>query len=140
MKTKNIMWGIAMLATVLILSSFAGTRHDGLRKIFQQNPETRANVISFIMKDRLDLTDKQVAEAYAINLKYAQKAQPLFDEGDSLKEHVGEMIEMNNSRKEELLQILTNDQLETANDIRQQWIERLEKILKKLKANDSINN
>jgi uncharacterized protein YpuA (DUF1002 family) len=91
------------------------------------------------MKNRLDLSEEQVENAYRINLKYAQLNQPYLKNKDNLHEVSDKIEELNNNRKDELKNILTPTQMKKAEDIRLQWIRRLEIILNRLKENDFTN-
>jgi hypothetical protein len=139
MKTRNILWGILALVAVLGLSSFLPGPREEIQKAFRRSPETRANVITSIMKNRLDLSEAQVEKVYQINLKYAQKLQPFVSSSERPVAISEEATKINEERKEELLAILTPAQHEQADQIRKQWISRLETILERLKQNDFKN-
>ncbi|MCG6189829.1 hypothetical protein [Maribellus maritimus] len=139
MRTRNTLWGILALVAVLGLSSFLPGPKEEIQKAFRRSPETRANAITSIMKNRLDLTETQVEKAYQINLKYAQKLQPFVGGSERPVAISDEATKINEERKKELLAILTPVQREQADQIRKQWISRLETILERLKQNDFKN-
>jgi hypothetical protein len=139
MKTKRILHIAIALVTLTSLSSFLPDKNTDWQKFFQRSPETRANMITMVMKNRLDLSEEQVEKAYRINLKYAQLNQPYLKNKDNLHEVSDKIEELNNNRKDELKNILTPTQMKKAEDIRLQWIRRLEIILNRLKENDFTN-
>lgn len=139
MKTKRILHIAIALVTLTSLSSFLPDKNTDWQKFFQRSPETRANMITMVMKNSLDLSEEQVEKAYRINLKYAQLNQPYLKNKDNLHEVSDKIEELNNNRKDELKNILTPAQIKKAEDIRLQWIRRLEIILNRLKENDFTN-
>lgn len=139
MKTKRILHIAIALVTLTSLSSFLPDKNTDWQKFFQRSPETRANMITMVMKNRLDLSEEQVEKAYRINLKYAQLNQPYLKNKDNLHEVSDKIEELNNNRKDELKNILTPSQMKKAEDIRLQCIKRLEIILNRLKENDFTN-
>lgn len=139
MKTKNKIFGALMIALgIIILNSFTIDRADQ-HKLFQLKPETRANLVTQIMRNKLAMNDNQFDKAYQINLKYAKLSQPYLKDENSLFENKEKLMEINTKRKEELKAILSPEQIEQAESIRKQWIDRLETVLEQLKQN-SISN
>lgn len=137
MKTRNILLVILAVIATVSLSSFLPGPKEELRKVFERSPETRANTITTIMKNRLDLNEKQAEEAYWINLKYAQKLQPIVEKRDKQSWPSEIAQTLNQERKEELWAILTSAQQKKVDQIRKQWITRLEYALEKLKEEDN---
>lgn len=139
MKTRKILFGIAAILGLFALSSFTMKKAE-MHKFFQRTPETRASVVTEIMKNKLSLDDTQFNRAYQINLKYARLSDPYLKDENSASENKDKLMEINKERKEELKAILTPEQIKQAESIRKQWISRLEKILAQLKENDHSNN
>lgn len=135
MKSKKFYAGMLAVLGILVLSSFAASRVGDFRQLMQRNPETRANVVTMVMKNRLELTDEQVEKAYAINLKYAKLNQPLF-ESEKEFEPTPEFAAQNKERRDELKALLTDEQLKKADELRQKMIGRLELVLAQLKENN----
>jgi hypothetical protein len=139
MKTRKILFGtVAIVLGMVILSSFTMNKAD-LHKLFQRKPETRANVITEIMRNKLAMDDDQFDRAYQINLKYARLSEPYLKDKNSASENKDKLVEINQERKKELQAILTPEQLKLAETIRKQWISRLETLLEQLKDNDLSN-
>lgn len=135
MKTKHFFTGMLALLAIVVLSSFMAAKGLDPQRFFQRSPETRANVITTVMKNRLDLNDDQAEKAYAINLRYAQLNQKFIENNPDL-EIQPEMVALNKQRKEELKALLTPEQEEKAEALRDKLINRLEFVLKQLKENN----
>jgi hypothetical protein len=136
MKIGNIILATIFLITGAVFSSFSLNREQ-LQRFFQRSPETRANMITGVMKSKLDLTDDQFEKAYLVNLKYAKLSDPYLSSEDSARKNREKLVGINKQRKEELKAILTPEQIEKAESIRKQWIDRLETILNQLRDDES---
>jgi|GEM_PF-1412415 len=139
MKTKSVILTAALL-TVLTLSSFVPGAEGRFRRFLERSPETRANFVTAIMKNRLSLDEAQAEKAYQINLKYAKMSQPYMEKEEISPKTRDELILLNMKRKEELITLLTPEQKDEVEVIRKKWIGRLEIILARLKENDKANS
>jgi len=139
MKTRIFALGTMTLLAVLILSSFVPAFRDEFPGFLERSPETRANLITAIIKNRLSLNEAQAEKTYQINLKYARMFQPYMERDEISPETRDELIELNKKRKEEIKSLLTPEQIEQTESIRKRWIKRLEIILAQLKENDVTN-
>ena len=136
MRTKSIFIGtIALLSAILLSSFIQGGQYD-LRGVFRKNPEARAQVVTTVMKNRLNMDDKQADKAFQVNLKYAKLSQPYLKVEGVTMENTGELLALNQKRSAELKAILTSEQIKKAEDLRKEWINRLETILGHLKENN----
>lgn len=140
MKTRNMLLITVVLLGTIALSSFILEPQAGFHKFISQKPETRAERITTVLKNKLSLNDVQTEKAYAINLRYAQLNQPYLKEANDDFQISQEMIDLNTHRRDELKAILTPEQVEKAEQIRQKMITRLELLLAQLKENDSNNH
>ena len=136
MKIKNIFIGTGALLVIITFSSFAQSRQDGFRELFRKSPETRAQVITMVMKNKLDMEEVQAERALQVNLKYAKLSQPYLKVEGMAMENTGELLALNQKRSAELKAILTPEQIKKTEDIRAKWINRLETILAHLKENN----
>lgn len=136
MKTKNIFIGTAALLVMITFSSFAQGRQDGFRELFRKSPETRAQVITMVMKNKLDMEEAQAEKALQINLKYAKLSQSYLKVEGVTMENTGELLAINQKRSDELKAILTPEQIKKTEDIRAKLINRLETIMAHLKENN----
>ncbi|QGY44629.1 hypothetical protein GM418_13435 [Maribellus comscasis] len=137
MKTRSFLLVALMLGSMLLLNSFKPSPNAEFGQAFKRSPETRANVITGIMKRKLELSDSQVEKAYQINLKYAQKLQPIVEKGDRQSWPSKDAKVLNKERKAELLAVLTPTQKEKVAQMREQLISRLEITLERLKEADT---
>ena len=135
MKTKHFFSGLLGILGIVVLCSFVAGRSTDFQRFFQRSPETRANIITTVLKNRLDMDDSQVEKAYAINLKYAKRNQKLLEDKER-PEISAEMIALNRERKEELKTLLSPVQQERAEKLRQKLINQLELILNQLKQDN----
>jgi DNA repair exonuclease SbcCD ATPase subunit len=139
MKKRNILFGATAMLLVGMLSSFVSGPQGNFRDLLKRSPETRANLVTKMMKDKLSLDDNQFDKAYQINLKYARLIQPYLLNAERTPEVKNQVVEMNKQRRKELQAILTPEQLKQAEALRQQRIDRLENILDRLKENQFSN-
>jgi len=136
MKTKSIFVGTVALLSVILLSSFMQGGQYNLRGVFRKNPEARAQVVTMVMKNRLNMDEAQAEKALQVNLKYAKLSQPYLKGEDAATENTGELLALNQKRSAELKAILTLEQVKQVEGLRKEWINRLETILAHLKEND----
>lgn len=136
MKTRNIFIGTAALLVILTLSSFAPGRQASLRDMFRNSPETRAHVVTMVLKNRLDMDEAQAEQALQINVKYAELIQPYLKGKDAIIENIDELLALNQKRVTELKTILTPEQIQKVEKFRKEWINRLEIILAHLKESN----
>jgi len=133
MKTKSIFIGTVALLSVILLSSFMQGGQYNLRGVFRKNPEARAQVVTMVMKNRLNMDEAQAEKALQVNLKYAKLSQPYLKGEDAATENTGELLALNQKRSVELKVILTPEQVKLVEGLRKEWINRLETILAHLK-------
>lgn len=135
MTTKTFFAGMLALLGIIVLSSFALSNTGNFRQLLQRNPETRANLVTQMMKNRLQLSDEQVEQAYAINLRYAKLNQATFEQPDSF-EPTPELATQYQLRRSKLTALLTPEQQQKADNLRKQAIKRLQFILTQLEENN----
>lgn len=136
MKTRNLFIGTAALLVIITLSSFAPGRQASLRDMFRNSPETRAHIVTMVLKNRLDMDEAQAEQALQVNVKYAELIQPYLKGKDAITENIDELLALNQKRVTELKTILTPEQIQKVENFRKEWINRLETILAHLKEND----
>jgi hypothetical protein len=137
--SRSIFWSFAVLLAAVTLSSFVPAQQAEFRKFLHRSPETRANIITTVMENRLALDEDQVEKAYQINLKYAKMIQPYLQSEEVAQENMEVLTGLNKKRKEELMSLLTPEQTRQVEVIRKKWISRLETILSCLKENEVTN-
>lgn len=135
MKTRNLFIGTAALLVIITLSSFTPGRQASLRDMFRNSPETRAHIVTMVLKNRLDMDEAQAEQALQVNVKYAELIQPYLKGKDEITENIDELLALNQKRVTELKTILTPEQIQKVENFRKEWINRLETILAHLKEN-----
>lgn len=139
MQRRTLLASLIALLGVVVLSSFVTMQQGSFRETLRHNPEARANCITTIMKDKLSLNSAQFDKAYQINLKYSRLMQSYLKNTQRTPEMKNQMLALNQQRQKELRGVLTTEQLKRANEIRQQWINRLQTIVNRMKANQFSN-
>lgn len=143
MKTKKKFFVVLSVISVILLSSFIHTGSGNHAHFLKNNPEARANIITSILKRKLDLDDNQFDKIYAINLKYARLNQKYIDKMDGLESISDVKItpEQKNQlkqRKLELSDVLNETQKMKVKDLQTKMIQHLETLLTTLKENNEI--
>ncbi len=143
MKTRKRLSIILSSIAVISLCSFMIAGSGNQHRFLKNNPETRANIITTIIKNRLELDDAQYDKAYKINLKYARLNQEYInklDEFESINEFKAspELKSQLKQRRQELKEILNEDQKLKVKDLRENMIHRLETLLNTLKEDNDI--
>ena len=98
------------VATLLLIA--APRAWAQLDKLKNTTPEERAKAQTELMKSKLDLTADQLPKVADLNLKYAQKMEPILkgDAGWFMKMH--EVKEISGAKEAELKQILSPEQFD----------------------------
>jgi hypothetical protein len=110
MKMPTSTFAAVAIAALLALSApFARAQLDELK---DTTPKQRATVQTVFMKAKLGLTAEQLPKVEAINMKYAEKMEPVIkgDSGPLMKMRA--MKESNSEKEGELKGILTPDQFQ----------------------------
>ena len=123
---------LILSTAIALFGAFAGPAGaQMLEKLKKTTPEQRAKIQTELMKAKLDLNPAQVGQVGALNLKYAQKMQPLIAGGSGPLMEMREMREINEQKEADLKKILTSDQFEkylaAKEEMREKFEERIEK-------------
>jgi len=124
MRTRLITLAGAVALCVLLSAAAWGQSMADLKK---STPEQRANLQTDMMRARLKLTEAQVGPVRDINLKYAQKMQPILETSERPFQEVWELKEVNVGKEAELKKVLTAEQFKdylTAKDEMRQKLEQ----------------
>ena len=114
---------IGLCATLLSHSGNAQTSKDkeDLKKL---TPEQRAKMLTDSMKVYLPLQTNQYASVYAVNLKYAQKAEPILKGTDSKITKYYKINSMQSDKEEEYKKILTEAQFKKYMELKDRLMKR----------------
>jgi hypothetical protein len=99
----------AIMVFFCVEQSQAGNFKEQLR---QMSPEERAEFQTRAMQAELDLNAQQHTDVYAINLKYAQQAQPLIEQSSRKQRKKQKMRRLHRQKNAELKTVLTPEQYE----------------------------
>ena len=128
MKGRGILaLGIAVIALVIGMPC-AFAQLDELKNT---TPEERASLQTELMKSKLALTPEQTRAVTDLNLKYANRMEPIIKGSSSSLTKMFQMRKINNEKETELKRILSSQQWEkfdaSRDEMRQQFEERIEK-------------
>jgi hypothetical protein len=101
------MQSMTRLLLSLLLLSVVATGWCGLEN---STPEQRAQLQTAFMKDSLKLDAVALAKVQAINLKYAQEAEPVLKGDDNMFKKRSKMHEIMDAKDKELKGVLTEAQ------------------------------
>jgi hypothetical protein len=112
----------ALVAAALCAASAMAADLDALK---DTTPAERAKAQTAMMKGKLGLTDAEVAKVGPINMKYAEKMEPII-KGDKLPlMKMKDMREVEGQKEAELKGILTADQLTKFEASKEEMMEKL---------------
>jgi len=83
-------------------------------------PEQRAQMQTGMMKAKLKLDTSQVLKVQAINLKYAQKFEPIIKGSDGRMKKMREVMSLQKQKDAELKQVFTAEQYKQYQDFEQE--------------------
>jgi hypothetical protein len=126
MRPRTYALAFVALAALLTAPLCAGAQLDALKNT---TPEQRATLQTDLMKARLDLTADEEPKIAALNLKYAQKMDPIIKSSAGMFSKMRDMRALNAQKEAELKQLLSKDQftayLAAREDIRQEFEARI---------------
>jgi hypothetical protein len=112
----------ALVAAALCAASAMAADLDALK---DTTPAERAKAQTAMMKGKLGLTDAEVAKVGPINMKYAEKMEPII-KGDKLPlMKMKDMREVEGQKEAELKGILTADQFTKFEASKEEMMEKL---------------
>jgi Spy/CpxP family protein refolding chaperone len=102
---------VLILATVALMTG--ATAAQDLDTLAKASPEQRANVQTEFMAKRLSLSTDQRTKVAAINLAYAQKAQPILTGSEGTLRKMHALRDLESKKDAELKAVLTPQQFQT---------------------------
>jgi hypothetical protein len=107
----------------------------GMDALAKSTPQERATLQTMFMKSKLGLSEDQASKVSALNLKYAEKAEPIIKGDSGVFAKRREMNEVQDEKDAELKGILTPDQFAkyeaSRDELRDKMLEGIEKRLEK---------
>jgi len=110
MKIGKITVAGTTLAVLLLASALTASAQ--LDKFKNTTPEERAQMQTVFMQSKLDLTTEQMPKVADINLRYAQKMDPIIKGSSGSFAKMRQMKEVNGEKEAELKQVLSADQFQ----------------------------
>lgn len=122
---------VLAFAALFTMSAFAQDKR-------QSTPEARAEKVTNKMKEKLNLSDEQVAKIKAINLDAAKKKDELKGKGkDERKEMRTKIKNIETDRDNKILEVLTDEQKAQYNKMKENAKEHRKGKGKQKKGNDA---
>lgn len=90
-----------------------------------KTPEQRATFQTDMMKNKLNLDSDQAAKVQAINLKYAQKFEPIIKSDDSRFSRLRQARALQKTKDAELKMVFTSSQYKQYQDFEAEMKEKL---------------
>jgi len=100
----------ALLIGLLTLLSACSFGQGSLKDFKNSTPEQRAEFQTKMMESKLTLDQGQVKKVAAINLKYAEKFQPIMKSKDDQATKIKQMITLQSQKDKELQAVFTKQQ------------------------------
>ncbi len=108
---KNIFCFLAVIFTLAITSGCARAQ-DGMGKLKNSTPEQRAAYQTKLMTEKLNLNAGQAKKVEDINLKYAEKFQPIIKSSGSRMSKIKQAKALQEQKDTELQTVFTKDQFD----------------------------
>lgn len=123
---------LTLVAALALLCSAPSARADGMMdKLAKTSPQERADIQTAFMKRKLNLSPEETAKVQAINLEYAQKADPVIKGSDGPFMKMREMKSLQSQKDAALQAVLTPAQFEAyraaQDEMKQKFEEAIEK-------------
>lgn len=118
---------------LIALLSCALVQAQAPEELKNTTPEQRAKVQTDLMKTKLQLNEEQTAKVGAINLKYAKQMEPVVKSGGGKLAKYRQAKKINEQKEAELKQVLTTEQFETYEAVKETMKEEMKKKVKEKK-------
>lgn len=130
-KTKTILTTLFSFVILLVAQGAMAQDKDAKALLKESTPEQRAALQTGFMKNKLKLDTTQVTKVQAINLKYAQKLDPVM-KGDGRKlKMLREAMSIQKDKDAELKTALTADQYKQYEAMKEEMREKLKEAKQK---------
>lgn len=122
-----------LLVCVAMLVGTANLQAQSMEDFKNTTPEQRAQVQTNLMKTKLQLSEEQTTKVAAINLKYAQKMEPVIKGDGGKLAKFREVKKINEQKDGELKQVFTEEQYATYEKAKEQMKEEMKKKIQEKK-------
>ena len=107
MRTHRSMFLVALLLLSLASAAWAQQQLAALKKT---TPQQRADLLTKMMQEKLNLSGDTVQQVAKINLEYANKMQPILESSERPLQELREARAINEEKEAALKQVLSADQ------------------------------
>jgi len=123
----------SLAAVTVVLAVLAPAARAQFAKLKNTTPEMRAKVQTELMKAKMQLNPAQESQVAALNLKYAQKMEPLIQGSQGPFMEMREAREINEEKEAELKKIVSKEQFEAylagKEELREKFEQKIEEKL-----------
>ena len=135
MGTRRIVVAIAAVGVSLVATVGVTLAQMDLEKLKNSTPQERAGVQTLMMSEKLNLTADQKPKVEAINLKYAERMQPVLDGSGGPLMKMRQASELNKPKEAEFKNVLTPEQVQQFLASKEDMREKFEaKMAEKMRA------
>jgi hypothetical protein len=134
LRTKALPW---FVVAMLLVGSASAARADMMANLAKTTPKERAGIQTAFMKSKLGLQEAELAKVAAINLEYAEKAEPVIKGSDGPFMKMRQMKEIQGQKDTALKGVLTPDQFQAYEAAREEMKQKFEEAIEKKAAGGS---
>lgn len=117
---------LSLVTTTLLLGMAVAARASMLDNLAKTSPQERAAIQTAFMKAKLGLPEAEVAKVAAINLRYAEKAEPVIKGSDGAFSKMRQMKSIQSEKDAELKGVLSADQYQAYDAARDELKQKFE--------------
>jgi hypothetical protein len=110
MKSRSQFYIVILMATLFGLHCSCGYGQQSFKDLKNAPPEKRAKFQTNLMKTKLNLDANQANKVQAINLKYAEKFQPIIKSTDSRPVKLKAAMALQKEKDKELQAVFSEEQ------------------------------
>ncbi len=103
---------VAAAAAAVLACTVTAARADLMSNLAKTTPQERANIQTAFLAKKLGLSPEDAQKVGAVNLKYAEKAEPVIQGDDGMFAKARQMREIQGEKDAELKTVLSPQQYE----------------------------
>ena len=103
---------VAAAAAAVLVCTATAARADLMSNLAKTTPQERANIQTAFLVKKLGLSPEDAQKVGAVNLKYAEKAEPVIQGDDGMFAKARQMREIQGEKDAELKTVLSPQQYE----------------------------
>lgn len=134
---KSVRSSVGVLAVLAALGVGSAARADMMENLAKTTPQQRAEIQTAYMKSKLGLSEEETAKVAAVNLEYAQKAEPVIKGSEGGFSKMRQMREIQTAKDGALKGVLTPAQYDAYDAARDDMKEKFEAAIQKKLAGGS---